>query len=99
MDIAFARTSIERLYYEEKIPKNCPVEVVDAFFEVMSYVEAAEDERELRAMRSLHYEKLKGDRKNEHSLRLWKGWRLTFRIENKDGKIFLVLDVVDYHRG
>jgi proteic killer suppression protein len=50
------------LYYEEKGAHKYPAEVVDAFFEKMSIIEAAIDLRDLYALKSLHFEKLKGTR-------------------------------------
>ena len=51
-------------------------------------------------MKSLHFEKLKGERGNrgEYSLRLNKQYRLTFTIDNDDqGKLLCILDIEDYH--
>jgi proteic killer suppression protein len=59
---------------------------------------AALDERAFYAMTSLHYEKLKGDRAGQRSMRLNKQWRLILRIaEDDQGKQVVVIEIADYH--
>ncbi len=48
-------------------------------------------------MKSLHYEKLRGDREGQHSMRLNDQWRLVLRIEVAVGKTAVIIEVVDYH--
>jgi proteic killer suppression protein len=64
----------------------------------MSIIEAAVDLRDLYALKSLHFEKLKGTRSEDRSIRLNKQYRLILRI-NKDqqGNWLLILDIEDYH--
>ena len=53
------------------------------------------DEQDLRSLKSLRYEKLKGARFGQHSLRLNKQWRLILRPEqNQDGTTTAVVEVV-----
>ncbi|MHB1536562.1 MAG: type II toxin-antitoxin system RelE/ParE family toxin [Acidimicrobiales bacterium] len=59
---------------------------------------SAHDERDLRAMRSLHLEKLPGDRRGQNSIRLNDQYRLIFRLRTgDDGRVAVVIEVVDYH--
>ena len=54
------------------------------------------------ALKSLHFEKLKGERGNrgERSIRLNKQFRLILTISSDDrGKLLLILDIEDYHLG
>ena len=77
-----------------------PPEVVDSFFDKMAMIQAANDESDLRAFKSLHFEKLKGERGNrgERSIRLNKQFRLAFTIETDDqGKLLRIVDIEDYH--
>ena len=94
----FANKKIEALYTNEVGAKRYARGVVDSFFDVMATLDAALDERDLYALKSLHFEALKGDRAGDHSVRLNKQLRLTLRIE-KDaaGRIILVIDIEDYH--
>lgn len=49
-------------------------------------------------MKSLHFEKLKGQRAGQRSIRLNRQWRLIVVIEHDDqGKSIVVLDIEDYH--
>ncbi len=72
-------------------------EVDEDFRQLIAFILEAADERDIRAMRSLHYEKLK-DRGGAHSLRIHGPWRLIFRLEDKGpSKKFVVVGVEDYH--
>jgi proteic killer suppression protein len=42
----------------------------------MAIIRNARDERDLRALRSLNYEALKGNRSHQNSIRLNQQWRL-----------------------
>ncbi len=100
MDFEFSTRKLERLYTEEFGASKYPPKVVDAFFEVMAAVEAACDERDLRALKHLHFEKLKGKRKHQRSLALHGGFRLIVRLlENDEGKVLAIDEIVDYHKG
>ena len=95
----FLDQKLEALYAHEKGAHRVDPPVLEAFFEVVAAVQAAKDPQDLRALRSLHYEKLKGDRKGDRSLRLHKGWRLIVR-EKRDGQgmYIEIVDIDDYHR-
>ena len=75
-----------------------PLEVVERLRSRLQLLRAAPDERTLRNFKSLHYEKLKGDRDGERSIRLNKKWRLIFRIDDSTNPAKItVLQVEDYH--
>ncbi|NJC02622.1 plasmid maintenance system killer protein [Xanthomonas sp. 3272] len=49
-------------------------------------------------MKSLHYEKLKGDREGQRSMRLNSQWRLIMRLEEDTlGRTVVVVSISDYH--
>jgi proteic killer suppression protein len=94
----FNSTRLEKLYYEERGARKYPPSVVDSFFEVMALISNAKDERELYAMKSLHYEKLKGRRKHQRSVRLNDQFRLLVEKErDAQGRYLLIIDIEDYH--
>jgi toxin HigB-1 len=96
----FKKPKIEKLYTEEKNAQKYPNEVVDAFFEVMAIIEAANSEQDLYDFKGLRFEKLSGRRgkQNQRSLRLNQQWRLIVVIEKDDnGNYLLVVDIEDYH--
>ena len=100
MDFEFANRKLQRLYTEEIGGKKYSNQVVDAFFEVMTAIEHARDERDLRALKHLHFEKLKGKRKHQRSLKLHGGFRLIVQLlEDQDGSYILVEAIEDYHDG
>lgn len=95
----FKSKKLEALYTKEKGAKAYPRAVVDGFFHVMTVIADAADERDLRAMKSLHFEKLRGDRAGQSSLRLDKQFRLIVSMErDSDGAIVVVISIEDYHR-
>jgi len=86
------------LYSEEKGAHRYPPAVVDAFFEVMAVIDSAVDERDLRNSKSLHYKKLKGQRRGQHSMRLNDQFRLVLEWqEDEHGKYLLIVNIEDYH--
>jgi len=64
----------------------------------LNYIRQAVDERDLRNWKSLHFEKLEGDRSGQRSIRLNKQFRLVFTLDNEriPPKI-TVLSIEDYH--
>jgi proteic killer suppression protein len=73
-------------------------EIVHAFFRVMGHIDQAVDERDLRSLKGLRYEKLKGDRKGQYSVRLNKQFRLIVQPgQDSVGRVMNVLEIVDYH--
>lgn len=99
MRVEFEDDDLRRLYEEPdfRLP-SIGHDLTRAYRKVVGIVAAASDERDLRAMRSLHFEKLEGDRLGQHSLRLNKQWRLIVRLETtQEGKQVVVIEVVDYH--
>jgi toxin HigB-1 len=63
--------------------------------EKLKYLDAAADLRDLMIPPSNQLERLMGDRRGQHSLRINKQWRVCFQW--KDGDAFDV-EIVDYHR-
>lgn len=56
------------------------------------------DEREFYSLKSLHFEKLKGDRSHQHSIRLNDQWRMILEFEGEaPNKRLIVVGIEDYH--
>lgn len=95
----FKSQKIQKLFTTRKGAKEYPTQVVRGFFKVMNSIRAAKDERDLYALKSLHFEKLKGNREAERSLRLNDQFRLIVKVENdSEGNYFVICDIEDYHR-
>ncbi len=97
----FKSKKLEALYTEEKGARKYEPAVVDAFFEIVSIIDAASDTQDLYAQKSLRYEKLQGKRSKtkERSLRLNDQWRLIVTEEDDDeGQYLLIHKIEDYHK-
>jgi proteic killer suppression protein len=98
MRFVFASDDLRNLYIRREGAARYGVEVVEAFFRVMAIIRNAQDERDIRAMRSLHYEPLKGKRDHQHSLRLNRQWRLILeRDSDEEGRFLWIITIEDYH--
>ena len=99
MILEFEDDDLRRLYVELDFRlSSIGPDLTKQYRRKMALIASASDERDLRAMRSLHLEKLEGDRKGQHSIRLNDQYRLIFRLRTgDDGRIAVVIEVVDYH--
>ena len=71
--------------------------IVRAFRKCMQVIDNAVDERDLYAMKSLHFEKLQG-REPERSMRLNRQWRLIVELDESEArKKVRVKGIEDYH--
>lgn len=69
-----------------------------AYRKVIGQIEAAQDERDLRNLKSRRLEKLVGDRAGQHSMRVNEQYRLIARFETREpGRVTVVVELVDYH--
>ena len=99
MQLEFADDDLRRLYQEPDfhMPAFGP-DLTKAYRKVVGFVAAARDERDLRPMRSLRLEQLKGTRSGQHSMRLNDQWRLIVRfVQRENGRFTVVIEVTDYH--
>lgn len=81
--------------------KRWPPQVTTRFLQRVQQIAAATDERDLRHLKSLRVEQLKGkERRGQSSLRLNDQYRLIVRFDTRDdGRITVVIDGLDYHKG
>ena len=64
----------------------------------MQAIRSAPDEHVFYSMRSLHFEKLKGARDHQYSMRLNDQWRMILEFEGKgESKVVAVINIDDYH--
>jgi proteic killer suppression protein len=98
MEVEFADAALDRLETDARFDAGLPAEVVRAFRRRMQQIRAAQDERAFYALKSLHFEKLKGGRAGQQSIRLNAQWRLVLRLKGQaPAKVVLIIEVVDYH--
>lgn len=98
MDVEFDEADLDRLETDAQFTAGLSQEVVRAYRKRMQQVRAARDERDLLAVRSLRFEKLKGNRDGQHSIRLNLQWRLVVEIRGDHPcKVVGIIEIVDYH--
>ena len=98
MDVTFKDQSLDRLEIDSAFSGGLGGDVVKAFRKAMQHIRAARDERTFYARKSLHFEKLKGDREGQYSMRLNDQWRLIVELHGgSPNKVVHVVQIVDYH--
>ncbi len=98
MDTEFADESLRRLESDATFTGGFGQEIVKAFRKRMQLIRAARDARDFYAMKSLHFEKLKGDRQGQCSMRLNPQWRLILEFRKQSTSTTVVIvSIVDYH--
>ena len=99
MEVSFASDDLDRLEIDPAFTAGFPEAVVRAYGKRLQTIRAALDERDFyRFGSSLHYEKLKGQRQHQRSMRLNKQWRLVLEIEDDGGrKRVRIVAIEDYH--
>lgn len=74
-----------------------PVQIVQTARRRIRFLRQAADERDLHALKSLHYEKLDGDRTGQRSIRLNDKWRLILRIDRDCEPLELIILEISNH--
>ena len=97
MQVRHADKKLERLETEQAYTAGYDAKLVRSYRKVMQLIRAAVDERAFYAMKSLHFEKLKGDRKRQRSMRLNRQFRLVLELEDANAKTVVVVSIEDYH--
>ena len=97
MDVIFSDESLDRLETDAAFSAGFADPIVKAYRKRMQQIRAATDERTFYAHRSLHFEKLKGGREGQYSMRLNDQWRLIIELREAPKKTVHVIEIVDYH--
>jgi len=98
MKIRYEDAKLERLANDPTFSNGLSDALVKAYRKRIQQINDAQDERDFYKWPSLHYEKLKGDRQGQRSMRLNKQWRLILRVEqDEDGLYTAIVEIVDYH--
>jgi proteic killer suppression protein len=99
MLVRHADRTLERLETDAgyRVKKYGP-DVTRAFRKRMTTIRNVPDEQDFYNQKSLHYEKLKGDRSHERSMRLNDQFRLILQIvKEQDGRVAVIVSIEDYH--
>ena len=98
MDVYFADDDLDRLEVEAGFTAGRSPAIVKAFRKRMQMIRAAVDEREFYKWRSLNFERLKGSRKHQWSMRLNDQFRLVVEIgRGSSTKSLRIICIEDYH--
>lgn len=98
MNVTFASDDLDRLEIDPSFSGGWPEAVVKVYRKRLGTIRGARDERDFYALQSLRYEKLKGKRQHQRSMRLNAQWRLVLEIEEgPDGKRVKLVGIEDYH--
>lgn len=74
--------------------------IVRGFRKALLLVRTVANETELRRHRARHFEKLKGDRAHQWSMKINDQYRIVVEIEHREGpnnNCVVVKEIVDYH--
>jgi proteic killer suppression protein len=98
MEVRHADNGLQAMEEDPTANGGFPPGIVKVFRKRMQHIRSAVDERDFYAMKSLHYEKLKGDRSHQHSMRLNDQFRLVIEYEERSAeRVVVIVGIKDYH--
>jgi toxin HigB-1 len=98
MDVIFADPVLALIETDEAGKTKLPVAVIKSARRKLTVLRAAIDDRTLRNWKSLHHEKLKGDREGLRSIRLNDQFRMVFVLdESANPQTATIIGIEDYH--
>lgn len=73
-------------------------DIVRAYRKKIQVLVNASDDRDIRSMKSLRLEQLKGNRAGSSSIRINDQYRLILQFDtDSDGRLVIVIEMIDYH--
>jgi proteic killer suppression protein len=98
MEVQFRNAKLDRLETDPKYDGGFSQAIVTAYRKRMQTIRAAPDERVFYQLKSLHFEKLLGNRSHQHSMRLNDQWRLIIGfVRDAPQKTVVIVSIEDYH--
>jgi proteic killer suppression protein len=98
MEVQFRDEKLDRLETEPKYDGGFSQAIVTAYRKRMQMIRAAPDERVFYQLKSLHFEKLQGNRSHQYSMRLNDQWRLIVEFAGEaPQKAVVIASIEDYH--
>ncbi len=93
MDITFSNKALEELYKTghtyEKEYRKLPTSVIKRYIKIVNYLKAASRVEDLYVIKSLHYEKKKGDLKGIETVWINDQYRLMFNSSPDESGIIV----------
>ena len=99
MDVIFGDKELDQLETDAKFTAGKSPAIVKAYRKRMMLIRSANDERDFYNLKSIHFEKLEGKRKHQHSMKLNDQYRLIIEIikESSEGTKIRIIGIEDYH--
>ena len=98
MRIEFADENLARICTDQAYKMGLPVAVIKAARNKLVQLEAAKDERDLRALKGLNYKKRSGPDEGKRSVRINDQYRIVFTIsEDERPPVLRIIDIGDTH--
>jgi proteic killer suppression protein len=98
LEVVFRDRGLYELATDKNARSGYPQAVEKKFRLRIQQIVSAQDERDFRSHVSLHFEKLKGDRSHQYSMRLNDQWRLIVEFEGEaPNKKIVIVGIEDYH--
>ena len=98
VEVRFGNDRLDRLETDRDYDGGYSLAIVKAFRKRMQLIRSAPDERDFYKLASLHFEKLKGNRDHQYSMRLNDQWRLILELAGiPPHKVVVIVEIEDYH--
>jgi proteic killer suppression protein len=99
VDVIFATDELDRLEIDGAYTAGLNQGLVKAYRSRINIIRQAVDERLFYAIKSLHFKKLGGKRKHQHSMRLNNQYRLIVELvkHKPNSKAVKIIEITDYH--
>lgn len=98
MKVVFRNSRLATIRTDDAEQTGLPFAVIKACRNKLIVLDAAPDERTLRNWKSLHYEKLVGDRSGQRSIRVNDQWRIVFVLDETSAPPTIeIISIEDYH--
>jgi proteic killer suppression protein len=86
MIVSFRDEWLRAFFVEDLRSKRIPADLEVRLFRKLQMIDDATTDQDLRVPPSNHFEKLSGNLKGFHSIRVNKQWRLVFRWDGEHGE-------------
>ena len=98
MEVIFEDHDLEKLETDSGFDAGLSGEIIKAYRKRIQQIRAAIDERDFYSLKSLRFEKLKGSRDHQRSMRLNDQWRLIVELRGESSnKVVVIIAIEDYH--
>ncbi len=82
----FRHNWLHDFFVDDVHSKRIPADIEDRLFRKLQMIDDATSDQDLRVPPSNHFEKLSGNLKGYHSIRVNRQWRLIFKWDGKTGE-------------